>query len=151
MRAQLSLKAENLKNVGRAFQVSDPYAIVTITGGPKEGTVVGRTETIQNTLSPTWAKVMFVDIDPGLFMPFRVSVYDYNEKRDDMLMAEANFEMSEVFQSPGNSQHELIMYGGARYVFLWNSCLASNTLTSMHCFVEIELPLIKIRAESMPM
>lgn len=122
--------------------MSDPYAVVTITGGPKEGTVVGTTETIKNTLSPTWTKVMFVDIDPGLFMPFRISVYDHNENRDDMLMAGANFEMTEVFQSPGNSQYEFVTNGGARYVFLCCSCLVSNIrtlLTSMLFSISLKL------------
>lgn len=39
-------------------------------------------------------------------MPFRVSVYDDNGHREDKLMAEANFEMTEVYQSPGNTQFE---------------------------------------------
>lgn len=37
-------------------------------------------------------------------MPFRVSVYDDNVNRKDVLMAEAGFEMTAVCQSPGNTQ-----------------------------------------------
>ena len=46
MRVQVTLSAENLKNTSRLrLQMADPYAVVTITGGPYEGKEVGRTET----------------------------------------------------------------------------------------------------------
>jgi Ca2+-dependent lipid-binding protein len=77
---------------------------------------VGRTEAIQNTLSPTWTKILFADVDTAVFMPFRVSVYDDNAARKDMLMAEANFEMTEVYQSPGNTQFEDVDGNGRIYV-----------------------------------
>jgi Ca2+-dependent lipid-binding protein len=107
MRVQLTVNAEKLKNTARLpFQLADPYAVVTISGGPLEGTELGRTETIQNTLNPTWTKILFADVDTAVFMPFRVSVYDDNDSRKDTLMAEANFEMTSVCQSPGNAQFE---------------------------------------------
>ena len=117
MRVQLTLSAEKLKNTARLpFQIADPYAIVTISGGPSEGTEVGRTETIQNTLNPTWTKTLFADMNTAVFMPFRVSVYDDNAARKDELMAEANFEMTEVYRSPGNNQCEDVDGNGRIYV-----------------------------------
>lgn len=41
-------------------------------------------------------------------MPFRVTVFDDNVKRPDTLMAEAAFEMTGVFQSPGNTQSQVV-------------------------------------------
>lgn len=117
MRVQLTVNAEKLKNTARLpFQMADPYAIVTISGGPFEGTEVGRTETIQNTLNPTWTKILFADLNTAVFMPFRVSVYDDNATQKDELMAEANFEMTEVYQSPGNTQFEDVDGKGRIYV-----------------------------------
>lgn len=37
-------------------------------------------------------------------MPFRVTIFDENDNRKGMLMAEAAFEMTAVCQSPGNTQ-----------------------------------------------
>lgn len=61
---------------------------------------------LQNTLNPVWTTILFVDIDAGTYMPFRVSIYDDNVNNEDKLMAEATFEMTGVYQSPGNTQVE---------------------------------------------
>ena len=63
---------------------------------------------LQNTLNPVWTKIFFVDIDARVYMPFRVTVFDDNVNRKDMLMAEATFEMTGVYQSPGNTQSQVV-------------------------------------------
>jgi len=99
---QLTLHAEKLRKSG-AFRIGNPYAVAVITAGDRIGEELGRTEVIESTLSPNWVTVIFVNADPALFMPFRVTVYDCNEKDDDQkVMAETNFEMTEVFESKGN-------------------------------------------------
>ena len=69
---------------------------------------------------------MFADIDPGVYMPFRVSVYDDNENRQDKLMAEANFEMTEVYESPGNTQFEDVGNNAKIYVNVEQSVRGSS-------------------------
>ena len=44
IRYQLSIKGENLPRF--CFLKPSPYAVVTVSGGPHEGTEIGRTETI---------------------------------------------------------------------------------------------------------
>jgi hypothetical protein len=55
-------------------------------------------------------------VDPGVFMPFKVSVYDENVNREDKLMAEATFEMTQVYESPGNTQFEQVDGNGKIHV-----------------------------------
>jgi Ca2+-dependent lipid-binding protein len=86
----------------------NPYAKVTITGGPQEGTVIGRTETIRRSCNPDWAKSLLVETDSSVFMPIRVEIYDERGFKDDVLLAEANFETTEVFQNPGHMQWEKV-------------------------------------------
>lgn len=46
MRVQVTVSAEELKNTSRRrLQVADPYAVVSYSGGPYDGTEIGRTET----------------------------------------------------------------------------------------------------------
>ena len=65
-----------------------------------------------------WLKILFADIDPAIYMPFRVSVYDDSINREDTLMAEANFEMTEVFKSPGNTQSKEQVGGGDGTIYV---------------------------------
>jgi len=53
-----------------------------------------------------WTKILFADIDAEVYMPFRVSIYDDRINRKDTLMAEATFEMTGVYQSPGSTQEQ---------------------------------------------
>lgn len=67
---------------------------------------------LENTLNPIWTTILFVDIDPAVYMPFRVSIFDDNVNRQQhTLMAEATFEMTSVCQSPGNTQTQETLIG----------------------------------------
>jgi hypothetical protein len=100
-RYQLSLVADKLPRrfVGRP----NPYAEVTVTGGPAQGTVVGRTETMRHAVYADWCTVLFLETDDSIFMPIKVSVYD-ERGGEDRLIAEASFEATEIFKARGRTQ-----------------------------------------------
>lgn len=119
MRVQLSLRAEKLKNVEKKLKgVSDPYATATISGGLDEGTEIGRTETIENCLNPSWTTILFLEYNPGTQMPLRVAIYDDNSDRgkDDKLMGEFDFDVADVINSSSKEQHEDLPRGGRVYI-----------------------------------
>jgi hypothetical protein len=67
-RYQLSIEAENLP---RRFcfgcvRNPNPYAIVKVSGGPREGTVIGRTQPIEATAQPDWVECLFLDTGENL-------------------------------------------------------------------------------------
>eukprot|EP00521_Asterionellopsis_glacialis_P013282 CAMPEP_0195304694 /NCGR_PEP_ID=MMETSP0707-20130614/34930_1 /TAXON_ID=33640 /ORGANISM="Asterionellopsis glacialis, Strain CCMP134" /LENGTH=278 /DNA_ID=CAMNT_0040368591 /DNA_START=130 /DNA_END=966 /DNA_ORIENTATION=+ len=96
-RMQFTLFVEKLKKpvIGRP----DPYAVVTFSGGPNEGIEVGTTETLENTLNPEFTSTFYVDVDPDVYMPVRVEIFN---SRNDKLMAEAEFELTSVYSSSNN-------------------------------------------------
>jgi len=100
-RYQLSLYAEKLPR--GLLRWPNPYADVTVTGGPREGEKIGKTNVVQNTLNPDWTTVLFLETDASVFLPFKVSVYN---SRNDVLLAEATFEATEVAEAPGRSQFQ---------------------------------------------
>lgn len=113
-RYQLSLEAENLKR--KLLHVPSPYARVQITGGPKEGTVVGQTQTIERTLHPVWTEVFFLETDSSIYMPLKISVFDdRGGASDDELLGEVTFEAIEIYQSAGRTKSEKLR-NGVRYV-----------------------------------
>jgi Ca2+-dependent lipid-binding protein len=115
MRMQLTLHAEGLKKAS-AFRIGCPFAVVTITDGPRRGEELGRTEVLEDALNPDWVTVIFVDTDPGIYMPFQVTVLDKNEKTDvEKIMAEARFEMTEIYESKGSIQCQELAGGTSVY------------------------------------
>ena len=141
-RIQLSVRADGLKNVasklklGKLSRVSDPYALLSVTGGPNDGMRLGRTETLRNNLSPDWCRIFITDCwTPGMYFPITISIYDDNGPKDsnhmatpsasmqqsaavrpgssDVGMGEATFELFDVLSSPGNERSvEIQSYGG---------------------------------------
>jgi C2 domain len=96
-RYQVSIQAEKLPR--GLFRRPNPYAVVIVTGGPREGENIGKTETVYNTVEPDFTKVLFVETDPSVNLPLKISIYNY---RNETLLAEATFEATEVFVSPGH-------------------------------------------------
>lgn len=145
-RIQLSVRADGLKNVasklklGKLSRVSDPYALLSVTGGPNDGMRLGRTETLRNNLSPDWCRIFIIDCwTPGMYFPITISLYDDNGSKDndhlatpsasmqqsapvrpgptDIGMGEATFELFDVLSSPGNERSvEIQSYGGRIFV-----------------------------------
>lgn len=95
---QLSLHADKLKRSIFGFRPK-PYAVVTSNGND-----IGRTEIIEPCLDPDWCISMKLEFEPAIKMPLKVSIYNWVPAGDDRLLAEAEFEATEVFQSPGHMQ-----------------------------------------------
>ena len=112
---QLTMHAEKLPKVS-AFRFGNPYAVVTITAGDRCGEELGRTEVLECTLNPDWVTTIFVDAEAAIFMPFLVTILDSNEKCDEpKVMAKANFEMTEIFESKGKMQVQEVDGGASVY------------------------------------
>jgi len=131
-RMQLILSAENLVSVEKKYGFragySDPYAVVTICGGPSEGDEIGRTETIKDCLNPEWVKILYVDVNSEVYMPIKVEIYDKNES-DDTLMAVAEFELTAVYQSDSNCDSRELKEGGRMYATVTESLKGTDTGT----------------------
>jgi len=126
MRYQLTLEAEKLKRVGK-LRLGCPYAVVTATGGPHEGKEIGRTETIKDSLNPNWVKIIYIKSDESIFFPIRVAVYDDNPRREEhVLRGEANFEITELYQSPGHMQFEELANGALIRAHVEQSMLGNS-------------------------
>ena len=113
-RFQLSVHAQRVPRRGLFRTKPTAYAKVTVTGGPQEGTELGRTESIVNSRDADWVKTIFLETSSAVFMPLKVSILHENDYNDDELLAEANFEATEVFQNAGHLQWEKV--GKTKYV-----------------------------------
>lgn len=109
-RYQLSLVAEKLPR--GFFRRPNPYAKVYVSGGPREGEIIGQTEVIQDAQSADWVNTFFIETDPSIFLPLKVSIYD---DRNDTLLTEQVFEATEVNSNPGHVQENKAS-NGARFV-----------------------------------
>lgn len=112
-RYQLSIYAEKLPNRG-LFRKPNPVAQVAISGGPRDGDVLGRTEVVQNTLEPDFVRGFFLETERSINMPLTVTIYN---DRDKSVLAEATFEATEVFSAPGHFQVHKAP-NGAKYVIV---------------------------------
>jgi hypothetical protein len=108
-RVKITLSATGLKSHS-LFKISSPFAIVTQLStdhalgtssssdsspgdGPGDNVnehaiLGGRTETIQNTLSPLWTKYFILDYELGKEVFINVSIYDADNKGEKMGWAE---------------------------------------------------------------
>ena len=92
---------------------SDPYAVITKlpNNKDKEGenvVVLGRTETMQNSLSPNWVKVFVVDYELGTPFHFAVTVMDETENKQ---MGYAVFSLGEILGSRGSTKARVLQKG----------------------------------------
>jgi C2 domain len=117
-RYQVSVYAERLPR-GR-LRRPNPYAEITVVGGPRDGQTVGRTETVLNTVEPDFTKVFFIETDASINLPLKVSIYNEGHRHP---LAEGIFEATEVFLSPGH--FKVSKDGGAKYVSVDSSCIAA--------------------------
>lgn len=135
-RVIISLHAHKLKNVAGAFKgTSDPYAIVTlIASDPHEQPrVLGQTEVIKNSLSPTWVKTFTVNYEFAKLTRLNIGVYDEVRKsRDDKPMGSSVFEIGAVFGAPGNMKAKKLKGGGILYLRVEKAPEVENVGT-FHC------------------
>lgn len=112
MMIELSLHALHLKNVAGAFRgTSDPFCVVTHMSDKSGALVLGRTETIQNTVSPEWVKVFLLDYNLGTPMKLVVSIFDEVKKGDQKSMGNAVFEVGELLGARGSTKAKRIQQG----------------------------------------
>jgi Copine/C2 domain len=107
MKLELSIHASKLKNVAGTLKgTSDPFAVVTVlatTPGTK-ASVVGKTETIKNTLSPSWVKVFVFDYELGTPLKVAINVFDEEKNGKHKPMGSAVFEVGEILAARGSTK-----------------------------------------------
>jgi len=108
-RYQLSIRAEKLPR--GIFRRPNPYAKVTVTGGPREGETIGKTEVMENTQDPDFVKAIFIVTDASVYLPIRIAIYN---DRDQSCLTEAVFEATEVNANPGHIQRAKDSKNGAK-------------------------------------
>jgi Ca2+-dependent lipid-binding protein len=105
MKFQLTIEAEKLKR-SNPLRNLRPYALVSVSGGSREGDVLGQTEVVENSLDPRWGAVVYVDTDASVYLPITVEIFDSNDGRDDKKIAEASFEVTAIYESQAHTQFE---------------------------------------------
>jgi len=108
-RYQLSIIAEKLPR--GMFRRPNPYAVVVVSGGNREGEEIGKTETLENTQDPDFLRTLFLETDAAQFLPLKVTIYN---DRNKSVLTEAVFEATEVNASPGHLQEQKDNNNGAK-------------------------------------
>lgn len=119
MRIELSLKAVDLKNVAGLLKgTSDPFAVVTqmSTASGEKPKVLGKTETIHNTLNPSWTQVFEFDYEMGSIMKLIVTILDEETKRDNKPMGSALFDVADLLGARGNRKAVQLRQGGGKII-----------------------------------
>jgi len=117
-RVQISLHAQNLKNVAGAFKgKSDPYAVVTLVASEpgKAPKLIGKTEVIKNNLSPHWVKTFEIDYNFSQVTRISIVLLDEVRKSGDKKMGSAVFEIGEVLGARGNIKAKKMKTGGTLF------------------------------------
>ena len=81
---------------------SDPFAVVTKLTHPP--TLLGRTEIIENSLSPNWVKIFVLDYELGTPFEFAVSVFDSIQGQQSKPMGSVVFDLGEVLGARGSTK-----------------------------------------------
>ncbi|XP_028288405.1 copine-3-like isoform X2 [Parambassis ranga] len=84
----LSISCENLLDMD-TFSKSDPLCLVLMNTSGTHWSEIGRTETIQNCLNPTFSKSFVVDYYFEVVQKLRFEVYDIDD--DDCTLQDADF------------------------------------------------------------
>ena len=105
-RYQLNIEAENLPLTSLwsrwvTGKANEAYAEVVVTGGPQQGTKIGRTE-LHSGRSVAWTKTLFLETDASVYMPLAIRIYRDN----GTLLAEMAAEATAIYQSPGRIRTE---------------------------------------------
>ena len=118
MKLELSLHASKLKNV-TGGGTSDPFVVVTALGnqpGAKPN-ILGKTEVIQNSLSPHWVKVFVLDYELGTPIKVACNVFDQAVKggAENKSMGSAVFDIGELLGARGNTKAKKLKGGGTLF------------------------------------
>lgn len=119
-RYQVSVYASSLKNVaGFGKGTSDPYAVVTLLAGSDDerAHILGRTEVVQNNLSPSWTTTFTVKHCFGKETRINIGVFDEARKsKGNKSMGSAQFEIGEILGAKGNVKAKRLKPGGTLFV-----------------------------------
>eukprot|EP00594_Rhizosolenia_setigera_P002896 CAMPEP_0178942578 /NCGR_PEP_ID=MMETSP0789-20121207/2074_1 /TAXON_ID=3005 /ORGANISM="Rhizosolenia setigera, Strain CCMP 1694" /LENGTH=709 /DNA_ID=CAMNT_0020622007 /DNA_START=98 /DNA_END=2227 /DNA_ORIENTATION=+ len=117
-KVQLLVHAHKLPNVDGIFKgKSDPYAVVTIMANKKtEHKVLGRTETILNSVDPSWTKAFFIDYELHKESFINIGIYHEIGYKKSKSMGSALFEIGDILGSRGNTRARKLKKGGIVYV-----------------------------------
>ena len=102
IKLELSIEANNLKNVAGFMKgLSDPYATISqsylSTNENKKEILLGRTETIKNSLSPIWTKKFIIDYDISRPSMLNVIIFDEIRKSaTDKVIGKLTFPISKL-------------------------------------------------------
>jgi copine 1/2/3 len=133
MKLELSLHASNLKNVimGSFGSVgSDPFCVVTHMGNDK-AVVLGKTETILNSISPDFTKVFLIDgYTLGTPMKLIVSIFhdDKSGATKPKTMGIAVFEVGEILGAHGCTKAKRIPNGGTIFAHVRPAVTSAGVL-----------------------
>jgi hypothetical protein len=96
----------------------DPFAVVTriATEAGKKPHVIGKTEVMPNTQSPTWAKTFSFDYELGSPCRLAVSVYHKTSGGESSSMGAAIFDVGKVLGARGSTKAKKLKGGGTLYV-----------------------------------
>lgn len=105
-RYQLTVKVEGLPLRNRLLGIRpNPYCKVHVTGGPRNGTYLGKSDIVRKSLNPTFATTFCIETDASEYFPIKICIYDDRKFADDQYdrkIAVANFEMTEIYRSNGH-------------------------------------------------
>jgi len=127
-KVHVSLFAKDLRNVA-GWDKSDPFAVVTLLEGTNNR-ILGKTEVVQNSLSPTWTKTFSIDYSLGRERHFNVGVWDSSQNRrgGNKSMGSAMFEIGDVLGSPGSIKSKRLREGGILFVRVVKAQPSAGTL-----------------------
>ena len=96
---------------------ADPYAVVTqiATEPGNKPAVLGKTEVVENTLDPSWAKGFTLDYDLGTPCRLAVSVF-HHKKSSSESMGAAIFDVGQVLGARGSTKAKQLKGSGKLYM-----------------------------------
>jgi len=127
-KVHVSLYARDLTNRA-GWETSDPFAVVTLLEGTTTR-ILGKTEVIQNSLSPNWTKTFCLDYSLGRQTHFNVGVWDSSPRQGgkNKPMGSAVFEIGDVLGSPGSVKSKRLREGGILFVRVVKAQPTAGTL-----------------------
>lgn len=131
MKVELSIHASRLKNVaGLGKGTSDPFAVVTqiATVQNSKPHVLGRTETIKNSLSPNWVKTFTFDYNIGTPMKVAITIFDEVKKGENKSMGAVVFDIGEVLGARGSTKAKKLKDNGTVFAHVRKSTAGAGVL-----------------------
>lgn len=103
---QLTISVEGLRLRNHLLNIRpNPYCKVHITGGPRNGECLGKSDVVRKSLNPSFTIIYYIETDPSEYLPIKVCIHDDRKFVDDQYdkeIAVANFEITEIYHSKGH-------------------------------------------------